>query len=629
MRVVCGASVSWDLNIAATTLFFFYQVVWSPCSRFIAVHSRSNSQAVDILDPATFQRLQTLEFPSTGHACPIAFCFSPDSRVLTCSNGGSMGCVLSGHRNRDVVVWDLQTGGIIVSANLWIEHYQFVRTSADFPPMGSITYSMDGKMVGVLHRGSGHTTISIYDLASGVHIHTHSPHILSGSGLYGTVSDDIWTHGESLRFVTIAPTAITIWEVGFTSGIMAMKVETISIPYSILTTKPETGFRKVWFHPTLSQLIVANMGEFLVWDTQNSKPLLYCTDIQYHPRISVSSNGSFLTCQTTGLEIRLWKKSPTGYTIQGAFMSSNDSCPLLSPNGESIVVLEGHLLRLWQIKSFTTIPSSPLAQGPRNTRDFIIDFSLDRMLTVFVRLEDDTVTVLDLKSGVPKLTINTSMKVYGLKLTRNTVIVIGSKKIITWILPSGDCAPGMVGIKDSAQIVNFSSKQNSMLAASISPDLCHVVIAFNSRESHLLEIYSASTGRFLGKASSSDLNNPWVAKAMPWFTPDGYSIWYASPNGQSEVWAITTSDGEPDPIRLELKETTVDPLYPPEGYPWGSSCGYCLEKSGWVLGPDGKHLLMLPPPWWSGNMGRMVWNEQFLVLLHSGLPEPVILELEP
>ena len=36
---------------------------------------------------------------------------------------------------------------------------------------------------------------------------------------------------------------------------------------------------------------------------------------------------------------------------------------------------------------------------------------------------------------------------------------------------------------------------------------------------------------------------------------------------------------------------------------------------------------MLPPPWQSYAMDR-IWKGQFLALLHGGLSEPVILELD-
>jgi hypothetical protein len=79
---------------------------------------------------------------------------------------------------------------------------------------------------------------------------------------------------------------------------------------------------------------------------------------------------------------------------------------------------------------------------------------------------------------------------------------------------------------------------------------------------------------------------------------------------------------------LEQLEHAVEVKHPPEEYPWSSSCGYQVTDDWWILAPDGKRLLMLPPPWRSHAV-RRVWKGQFLALLYEGLSEPVILELEP
>jgi len=79
---------------------------------------------------------------------------------------------------------------------------------------------------------------------------------------------------------------------------------------------------------------------------------------------------------------------------------------------------------------------------------------------------------------------------------------------------------------------------------------------------------------------------------------------------------------------LERLEQTVDIEDPPEGYPWGSSRGYRVTNDWWILGPGRRRLLMLPPTWQSTVVQR-VWRGRFVALIHRGLPEPVILELDP
>ena len=71
--------------------------------------------------------------------------------------------------------------------------------------------------------------------------------------------------------------------------------------------------------------------------------------------------------------------------------------------------------------------------------DFIVEFSPDERLVMVTRKHDNTVTVLNLKSGVPQLTIDASMDVYGLGVIRNTAVVVGYPKVIAWDLPAEYC----------------------------------------------------------------------------------------------------------------------------------------------------------------------------------------------
>ena len=91
-------------------------------------------------------------------------------------------------------------------------------------------------------------------------------------------------------------------------------------------------------------------------------------------------------------------------------------------------------------------------------------------------------------------------------------------------------------------------------------------------------------------------------------------------SGDAEVWRVVARNGR------ELLEPLVDTGHLPEGYPWRSPRGYRVTNDWWVLGPDGKRLLMLPP--WQSFATQRGWKERILALLHGGLSEPIILELE-
>ena len=227
--------------------------------------------------------------------------------------------------------------------------------------------------------------------------------------------------------------------------------------------------------------------------------------------------------------------------------------------------------------------------------------------------KDNMVTVLDLKSGVPRLTINASIEVCGLGVIGNAIVAIGSQMVITWDLPAEDYASGaQVGLEDSSLTIQLrDSPPKYLVGTSISPDSRHIALCVT----YALHIHSGSTGELLWKESRSRWQKPW-------FSPDGNDVWCIDRSGKTEVWRVGGRRKG-----LELLEHTVDVGHPPEGYPWASSHGYRVTNDWWILGPGGKRLLMLPPPWQSYPMDRR-WERQFLALLHEGLSEPVILDLE-
>ena len=604
-RVVQGLPMSWDENTAtAVRPPGIFLTVWSPCSRFVAI-AWSGWTRIDVLDSVTLQRLQTLEPALVLATVHETIVFSPDSRILSISRYSDQWL--------HVDSWDLQTGGV-VSVIKWEGQGLSVVGNP------SIAYSTNGKMVGVLCRyddDANTADVFIFDVASGTHMHSHS----LNSNI--PLSNDIWAYGESLQFATASSTTITIWEVGFTSGTTPTEIETFPTPENFEPTvspcmNNDHRTARVLLLPATCRLALAFEDKVLVWDVRNSKCLLHHTDTRLYPRMSFSSDGRFFTCSTTGSDIYLWKESPTGYILHEILVSSDShSNPLLSPNGESVAVSDNSKIQLWRTKGSTTPPSSGLTRTPQNAQDFLLDFSPDGTLIVVAAGGDNTVTVLGLMSGVLQLTIDTDMEIYGLRMIGDTIVVIGAWKVVAWNLPAGDCVPdARVDLEDSAWTIDLSGERHGhLMYAAISTDFRHIALTTTTEnpQPYYLYIYSASTGGYLGHDLTKGL--------APWFAPDGCNVWSTTGINDAEVWRV---GGERK--ALELLEQTVDIEHPPEGYPWGSSRGYRVTEDWWILDPDGKRLLMLPPRWQSYELQR-VWKGQLLALLHRGLSEPVILEV--
>ena len=612
-RVVCGLPMLWDESTAATTcLSHLGSAVWSPCNRFIATIS-SGTRVVDVFDSATLQRLQTIESPRETFRAGVKPVFSPDSRILTWP-GDEWISLSEEKKELSIVNWDLQTGGMVNIISLW------KGSLSEFREVSSITYSANGKMIGVYscHYGdSKGPNIFVCDVASGVLIYSHSLNNI------GPLSRFTWTHGEFMRFATTNPTTITIWEVGFTSGAALTEVETLPAPNGV------SWGVQLLPAPCRLAIIPRDISGVLVWDVRNSKYLLDCTDAKFFPMMSFSSDGHLFACSTTGSEIYLWKESPAGYVLHRILASRiQRPRPLFAQNGQSIIVWGDRAIQLWPTKGFTTPPSSVLTQAPQNAEDFIVEFSPDGIFAVVAKRKDSTVTVLDLESGVPQLTIDAGMEVCGLGMLWNTIVVMGDWKAVTWDLPAEDCVPGTcVGLEGSSRTIELSdSPHGSPISASssydsrdsidistrasISPDFHHIALS----DVRHLSIYSTSTGKLLWKKST-------YGEALR-FSRDGHNVWCVDYDSKVEVWGVSSKQKRP-----EFRRWEIDVELPLEGCPWVPSCGYRVTRDWWVLGPDGNRLLLLPPSWQSYPALR-VWEGRFLALLHSRPSEPVILELD-
>ena len=598
-RVVHGAPVSWDPSAAARTGPSAIDVaVWSPCNRFIAV-TYMDTVTVDVLDPVTLQHLQTLEPPGGLYTTCRTLTFSPDSRILTYSGGIPQPGVLA--KCLFVVSWDLQTGGVVGVITVRGSEWVHVGTP-------SITHSADGKMVGVFRSHmdldsmfTSVPVISIFDVASGVCVYSHP----AGNG--DPLPGGIWIQGDSLRFATSVAMTITIWEIGFTSHAAPAVIETLPAPDRL---EPHM----VQFLPALCRIAVTFSGAVRVWDARNSKCLLHFKEARSLPKAAFSPDGRFFVFQTTGSDIYLWKESPTGYVLHKILPSGAVySGLLLSPNGQSIIAF-GRTVRLWHTERPTTSPSGIMAKTPQRTENFVLDFSPDGTFAVAAMQKDNTVKVLDLESGVVRSTTNVRMEVYGVRVTKDFILVVGDSMFVRWFLPVGDCDPGCFSeISHHPELIALTTDRR-VIGGTISLDRIHYSAAFIV--DRCLSIHTYEEWGFREPVLTLGV--------VPWFASGGDLLWCVDERGVAEEWVLPGRGSSDPPVKSQ--RGSINPGHPPAGYPWGSSRGYQVTKDWWVRGPDGKRLLMLPPHWQSDAVRRM-WKGQFLALLHCGLPEPVMLEL--
>ena len=241
-------------------------------------------------------------------------------------------------------------------------------------------------------------------------------------------------------------------------------------------------------------------------------------------------------------------------------------------------------------------------------------------MAAVARSKDTIATVINLKSGITQLTIDAGTPIYGLGITRSTIIIVGYRRVITWNLPAGEhILNNRVKINDGAQITKLNHPEliwfRGMCSISISPDFNYIAtISSVSPSLRRLDIYDVSTREHLVGVDTSGY--------IPWFNPDGHEVWcYSSEEGSG--WAIL-KDSKYNVTKLECLNPTKGPS---GGHHWESSNGIQVTDDGWILSSGGKQLLWLPHHWRPSFEIHRVWNRQFLAFLNDGLPEVVILEL--
>ena len=541
---------------------------------------------MNILDAATLEQLHTFNPQSLFGWLS----FSPDSRLLT----------QFGNNHQEITTWDLQTGGRIstippTSHNIRSECF-------------SSTYSTDGKVVAVAYKNKigKDTGISIYNLLSGTHTYSHRV-------LEGRVVASIWTHDECLRFITVKPGTITVWQVGFASVHTLASVESFPTPDDINYSEDAL------FLPTRSLLAFPRLG---IWDVRDSKLLLKIQGRGSSPKMSFSSDGRFFMYGDSGTTSHLWEESPAGYVLRQKLVPSIGGYrgTLLSPNGKSIVSsvhCETQLLRTTDpVTSLSNVPARPIGTKP------LLDFSPDGSFVATAWWKDNMATVLDLRSG-NRLIIDTRMEIYSLWMTGNTITVFDGGRIVAWDLSAGGHALNTrATINDSVRTIVFGLPtplhDHHLPSAAISPDFSYIVITWKGEGGqggyHLhLGIFDMATGNHLAGATTLTKYG-----STPWITPDGCEVWSSATRG----WKII-KDTKSNVIGLER---LPDDVCPSGGYPWESPHGRSVTDDGWIFNSRKKRLMWLPHRWRGGERNQ-VWGGQFLGLLGSSLPEPIIVEL--
>ena len=160
-RVVAGTLGSWYDDITIRSEGMYRPSTWSPCGQLIAADHR---RSVEIRDPVTSELLSTLLSPK-----PIrVLAYSPDGRTL------------AGLSHDSLMIWDIQTGGVV----------KVVECGATGEPL--LVWSLDGRAIGTVGTESG--AVKVYDVDLGT--------MQSLGTLQSSKNSHLWAHNKTFRVMT-------------------------------------------------------------------------------------------------------------------------------------------------------------------------------------------------------------------------------------------------------------------------------------------------------------------------------------------------------------------------------------------------------------------------------------------
>ena len=537
-RVATGIPDSWEPSTAISSPDYSHEssVTWSPCGQFVATQTKVT---VEVRDALTFGLSTTLRPTEPTSQLTGTLAYSPDGRSLACAS------------NTTIIIWDIQTGGVVKEVQ------------RDGAVVHSLAWSLDGGLISTMGfdwKGLYTLTVHSYDAVSG----TTLPPIT----LRSYDEPHLWAHNESFRVITTArideTRAIHIFEV----GPALTEVESFFIQLE------EGHFRIKSFSPTTCRmfLLFPKIDYFRILDLRTSKSLL-------DERMGIveqcfSPDGS-LFAGFEGGSLRIWKYDTNHYVPLGTFQSSagQGSHFLFSPTLQSILGHSQDTLRLWRLNSLSITPAAHSQQ--------LGVFSCSGAYMATARRGGCTVTITNLQSRNPSWFIDTDIRMLELGLTGNVLLVVGSEAVTAWVLTEEGLVNRVFGDRRAG-------RGDSIWTVSIS--------RFRAWD----PIFSVGGG-FAAIKSDGDTLHAYNTRSGEVVAPAQVPLYPSGP------WHPLVDIKQ---ARHHLYDGSAQ--HTPLEDDWRPSRS--AMKEGWVKDREGKYLLWLPIEWRVAEWHKVVWFSEIATM---------------
>ena len=575
-RVVCGLPGTWD----RTTILYdhYMSYTWSPCGQSFSTLSYDFS--VEEWDATTLEKYPNLQPCAAGKAeqCehgyfPGALAYSPDGHSLACFIGSI------------IVIWDLQTGGVVEEIETNVPQVYRLHT---------LVWSSDGIMIYAPSKVEGGAwTVTAYNITSGKEAYR--------SMVQSLVEPHLWLHYTSLRVMvydTNSQDAINILEVQPNSTNTLIESFPVSNHIQSLFTKASPWLRptRVSFSPSTYQIsAVTNQlcfpATLLAFDIQSSKALLQEEDYITSTGSSFSPNGSLLVSSRGQGNVFVWEYAPEqGYTLQTKLLfqeHSQDSLEgyQLSPSSSMILMSSKDHLEVQHLEG-------PRPNPPEENKHYAI-FVNSNTHIITASGSGSTFTITNLEKSSSQC-IDTKFKVHGLAVTGNILLVQGEDVVAGWQLTKQGTVDTVLDNKRGEHDGRIWTKQV--------PSTKHIwlstydCIGAIKASQNFIYYYNVETGVELDPITASiPLYSLFSWKDFSFYGP----------------WPLSSP-------YCHLFHNTYQDILSMDNKPW--------FHEGWVKHPGGKHQhqFWLPPEWrhdWVGSY----WVENVSTLVFEIYKHPPVI----
>ena len=410
--MLSGVPSSWDQIAILNHLHV--SSAWSPCGQYFSTLS---STSVEEWDATTLEKRSSLQpctitetqWPEDAYF-PDALAYSPDGHSLACFFGSV------------IVIWDLQTGGVV-------EEIETNGPGICHSP--TLVWSSDGTTIYASYEGEDPAwVVTACNIASGK---------VYSNMVQSSVKPHFWLHGTFLWVMAIvhdddSQATIKILEIQPNS--INHLIESFPVN-NLVELLPRGTCAKISFCPATYQISTiiqksGYKGTLFTFDIQSSKVLVEREGYLVQSGSYFSPDGRLLVACDVTDTILIWEYTPEqGYALQTKLQPKtvipDDLCGYkFSPSSSMILISSAYFLEVHNLEG-------PRPNSPQQTSHHVIFPKNPATCVITASDSGSTFTITNLQTGSSQC-IDTKFKIEGLDITGNILLVQGADIIAVWQL---------------------------------------------------------------------------------------------------------------------------------------------------------------------------------------------------